>query len=234
MSPNIKLEWVRPPLQARSQQTLERLLDAAESIIEQKGLDNATVAEVARCAGSSVGAFYSRFKDKEGLLRCVFERFNQQALATADAALEPTRWKGVRLHDAVEIMVRFLLRMLTDRRGVVTAMFSRTATNPEVTALGQLLHERIVAAMLTLIEHRGYRLAHPDPTVAVEVAVWLVLSGLQARVVHGASQEHTLSAERAAQEIARLCSSYLGIEETSSDHLVAIHTNPTQSTLSTQ
>src|SRR5438094_10457784 len=92
-----ELEWVRPPQQERSRQTLDRLLDAAEAIIAERGVDGANVADVATRAGSSIGAFYARFHDKEGLLRTLFERFGEQAEATALVALDAERWDGVPL-----------------------------------------------------------------------------------------------------------------------------------------
>ncbi|HEY1598537.1 MAG TPA: helix-turn-helix domain-containing protein, partial [Pirellulales bacterium] len=66
-----KVEWVRPPRQTRSQETLERLLDAAEEVFAEKGFESATVAEVVRRAKSSVGAMYARFTDKNALLSCL-------------------------------------------------------------------------------------------------------------------------------------------------------------------
>jgi hypothetical protein len=38
------LEWVRPPQQQRSQQTFERILDAAESFIVENGVQALTVS----------------------------------------------------------------------------------------------------------------------------------------------------------------------------------------------
>ena len=96
------LRWVRPPQQARSQQTLDRLLDAAEALAAEKGFDDTTVAEVARRAGSSVGAFYTRFKDKDGLLHALYDRYYEQAIATADDALDPARWEGAGIAEIVD------------------------------------------------------------------------------------------------------------------------------------
>ena len=70
-----QLEWVRRPMQERSQRTLERILSAAETLILEVGFEGATVAEIVRRADSSVGAFYTRFKDKDALLRCLIDRF---------------------------------------------------------------------------------------------------------------------------------------------------------------
>ena len=72
MTPGSELRWIRPPQQARSQETLERLLDAAETLVAEKGFDDTPVAEVARRAGSSVGAFYTRFPDKDALLHALY------------------------------------------------------------------------------------------------------------------------------------------------------------------
>ena len=87
------LEWVRPPQQERSQRTLERLLDAAEAIILEQGVEAANVAAVAKRAKSSVGAFYARFQDKETLVRAVCERFAFQARATMEGALPLGKWQ---------------------------------------------------------------------------------------------------------------------------------------------
>jgi AcrR family transcriptional regulator len=46
----------RPPQQQRSKESLERILDAAESLIRERGFDSMTVAEVVQRSGSSVGS----------------------------------------------------------------------------------------------------------------------------------------------------------------------------------
>ena len=213
MSSPVQLEWVRPPLQARSQQTLERLLDAAEAIIDEKGLENATVAEVARRAGSSVGAFYTRFADKEGLMRCVFERFNEQAAATTESVLSTDRWRGVALIEALELLITFMLRILTERRRLIVAMLVRTAADPSLGALGQRLHAHVTEHMHALVEQRGHTLSHPDPGTAIGVAVWMVLSALELRVLYAPGEVPALDDEVVAREMARMVVSYVGLEE---------------------
>ncbi len=211
---HLQLEWVRPPQQARSQQTLERLLDAAEAIIGAEGIDNATVAQIAQRAGSSVGAFYTRFADKEALLRCVLERFHEQALATAEAVLEPTRWLGMPARDALEHMMLFMLRILQERRGIIQALTVRAAADPQMSALAQRLSDHIVRHMRALIAHNAYAVSHPDPDTAVQVAVWLVLSAMEARVLYGSDHPARLSDQTVAAEIADMVVRYVGIDET--------------------
>lgn len=208
------LEWVKPPLQARSQKTMERLLDAAEALIADEGIDAVTVAQVAKRAGSSVGSFYARFSDKEALVRTVLERFTLQAEATAEAVLEPARWDGVPVREALEAMVRFMLQVVQERRGLIVALLVRSTQEPDISALGQRMHDRIALHMKGLIDQRGHAVSHPDPQTGVRVAVWMVLSAMETRVLYeqgeGATPE--LSDETVAEEIARMIIRYVGIE----------------------
>ena len=91
-----RIRWIRPARQARSLETHERILDAAEELIADKGFDDVPVAEIARRAGFSVGAVYARFRDKAALLHCLLERFASEVRATADAAFDPAPLAGRR------------------------------------------------------------------------------------------------------------------------------------------
>lgn len=52
---------------ARKVATRERILDAAEALIKERGIDTATVEAVMRKAGLTVGGFYAHFSSKEAL-----------------------------------------------------------------------------------------------------------------------------------------------------------------------
>jgi AcrR family transcriptional regulator len=207
------LEWVRPPRQERSRQTLDRLLDAAEAIIAERGVDNANVADIATRAGSSIGSFYARFHDKEGLLRTLFERFGEQAEATAVAALEPERWEGVPIRAALETMLRFIIAVLHDKRRLIAAMLARMETDPSLGELGDRLLGRISALLRELIRRREVRATHPAVDEGVHVAVWLVLSALELRAVHGLLHQPRFDDDDAAVRLADLCIRYLGLSE---------------------
>ena len=57
------LSSISPPKQARSERTAQRILDAAQALIEREGLAGLSIPEVVRRARSSTGSFYARFKD---------------------------------------------------------------------------------------------------------------------------------------------------------------------------
>ncbi len=216
MTPPItELEWVRPPLQARSAQTLERLLDAAEGIVSERGVEAVTVAEVVKRAESSVGAFYARFGDKEKLLRCVIERFHQQAIDTATAVFDPTRWDGVSVRDILASAVSFLIRIYREKRQLVRAAGVRADATAAADAsllgvqLGDIVTERVDA----MLQHRGIRVAHPDPRRAVRVAVWMTLSAFHSQCFTPAQVETApLPDHELASEITQMLLAYLGLD----------------------
>src|SRR3954465_4640291 len=90
-----------PHLQERSRLTAARLLEAAEVVLEKRGLKGASVPEIARRAGVSPASVYRRFVDKDGLLREVFERFFERAIQANDAALQPSHWRAGSLEKSV-------------------------------------------------------------------------------------------------------------------------------------
>ncbi len=223
------LKWVKPPRQARSQQTLERLLDAAEALIADKGIDGVTVAEVARRASSSVGAFYARFDDKEALLRCVLARFYEQAAATTEVALDQQRWLSTPLAGTFKALLHFMLDMLRERRQLIVAMMVRAANDPTLTALTQQLEQQICLGVAGLLARRGDVIDHPQPALARRMCVWMVLSAMETRVLYatvapaggaepGAAPvpgEHgstPWSDEQLVQQLTVMCLRYLGLE----------------------
>ena len=78
---------VKPPAQARSQRSLDRMLKAGATLIAKHGVDGLTIADVVRLAKSSTGAFYARFADKDALVREIQHRFVSQVETRVVGAL---------------------------------------------------------------------------------------------------------------------------------------------------
>ncbi len=208
----VELEWIRPPRQARSQETLDRILDAAEAILEEKGFDAASVAEIALRAGSSVGAFYARFPDKQALLHALHERFTAEALATADVAFDPARWMGASVPEIVQRIVAFLVDIHRARRGLLRALVLATVVDETFRARAHrlLLHVRDGLAKL-LVKRPEIR--HPDPERAVAFGLWQLLASLEhATLLPEEAASLRRIPERAfPAELARAYLAYLGV-----------------------
>lgn len=71
--------------QARSQRTYDSLVEGGLQLLKERDFDSIPVAEVAKAAGYSVGAFYARFNNKEEFLRALVERYAVDRMAGFDA-----------------------------------------------------------------------------------------------------------------------------------------------------
>jgi AcrR family transcriptional regulator len=60
--------------QRRGQLTYDALIATAFTLLEEREFDEITIAELARTAGYSVGAFYARFRSKDELLDAMLAR----------------------------------------------------------------------------------------------------------------------------------------------------------------
>jgi AcrR family transcriptional regulator len=67
------------------EQTTQRLLDAAQKVIAKKGLEAASVENIAAAAGYTRGAFYSNFSSKDDLFIELLRRDHQKATEQLNA-----------------------------------------------------------------------------------------------------------------------------------------------------
>lgn len=206
------LRWIRPPQQARSQETLHRILDAAEALVAEKGFEDTPVAEIVQRAGSSVGAFYARFPDKEALIHALYERYLEQATATADAALDPERWSGAELEEIIDAVVRFLVSVYREQRGLIRSFVLRNHTHPEFQARRERLSHYVNDRLTSLLLARRNSIAHPDPERAARFGLMIVFSVLDNAILFGETRSGALalSDEDLAAELVRTYVAYLG------------------------
>lgn len=62
------------PLQQRSRDTANKVLDALDMLLQQKPLDAIAMQELAQQAGASISSIYARFRDKQALVLALHER----------------------------------------------------------------------------------------------------------------------------------------------------------------
>lgn len=208
------VEWVRPTHQARSQETLERILEAAEEVVSEKGFDNATVSEIVRRAKSSVGSMYARFNDKDSLLVCLHERFCEEALATAEVALDPARWEGASIADIFSSAIPFLVHIYHLKRGLIRAFIVRGSIDQPFAERAGRMSRAISERLIALLEARRDEIKHPDPVLAVDFGLRMTFDTLDHATLFSDIQRSTInySPQQLAEELPRAFLSYLGVE----------------------
>jgi AcrR family transcriptional regulator len=87
MTPSVSaLKPRKTPVQARSTQTVEVILQACIQVLMDGGLERLTTTRVAQRAGTSVGSIYQYFPNKQSLLAAVLERHLMQVVMAVEAA----------------------------------------------------------------------------------------------------------------------------------------------------
>jgi len=74
----------RLPVQSRSQHTVQRVLDAASSLLQQMPLEDVTTTRIATEAGLSIGALYRFFPDKQSIIDAIAVRHVEQFRASLE------------------------------------------------------------------------------------------------------------------------------------------------------
>jgi AcrR family transcriptional regulator len=170
--------------QTRSKETAARLLEAAEQVLEKRGIEGASVPEIARRAGVSPASIYRRFVDKDGLLREVFELFFERSIAANAQALQPSRWKATSLEQSVCALVAGMVAAYSQRPGLLRGVITYSEQHPDANFRRRALElrERSMAGIEKIVLLHQKEIRHPQPKKAVRIALQLVSLALKERI----------------------------------------------------
>ncbi len=114
----------RPPRQLRSEESLAKMIRAGRELIEQHAnLDLVLIGDVIRIAGTSIGAFYGRFQDKEAFLAAVLDAAVAEAQAQADNLMwQDAVWTEGSASEIVAAMVNFYIDACRQNQGMFRAV----------------------------------------------------------------------------------------------------------------
>lgn len=174
-----------PAVQERGRKAVERLLGAAESLLESGGIEAATVPAIAARAGMSVGNVYKRFPDKDSLLRAVYERFFAEAVAANEFALDPAKWKDIPTTEVLSTLVTGMIEGYRSRRALVRALllYAQTHGDAEFRAHAEEMRLQTLGLFERLLRDRRTDIGHPHPERAIRFVVMLLAHALENAVM---------------------------------------------------
>ncbi len=184
------------------------MLDAAEQLVAEKGFAETSIVEIARVAGTSVGGFYRRFHDKQGLLQALHARFCEEARATADAGLDPSRWAGASTSDVVREFTAFIIGVHRERAGSIRAFILASLADDTVRRRTVELSEHLHGRLAALLADRRDDLTHPDPERGAAFAIDFINGTLSHAVQFQQEADSVLD-----DELPRLVLAYLGVRD---------------------
>ena len=168
--------------------------------------------ELARRAQSSVGSFYARFSDKDGLLDYLDELYTRDITASSECLTQAEQSEG--LESLVRTLIGSLVAYHRADRGLIRALVLRARTRRE-----PAFDERtsrmnaLIPGMLSLLERRRYEIRHPRPKRAVFLALAFTFSALRDRILFPESilDPQPSSDEELTEELSRSMLAYLGV-----------------------
>ncbi len=202
-------QLVREPLQIRSRNTMDRILAAGEELVAIGVFDRTTVSGLVKRAETSVGAFYSRFRDKKALESVIQERFVRRMEAEVAKLTDSTRWSGqpfVRVvHGVVTGLVDLLRRERGGFRGLVCGSIG---VGRSAAARARRIDSAIGRGVEGLFQGFAREIIHPRPAVAVRIGLTMVVGAARERFAYGADD---LLPERLDSDdlVAELAAAYL-------------------------
>ena len=202
---------VKPPQQERSRKTLARIVKAALELIEQRGVDGASVQDIARRARASVGTFYARFEGKDDLLKYLEVQLWADAEATWREALETHEWGSLSFEELVSTVVHILIEV--DRAGARQRRLIEHSRGPGTASeVARAFEARLSEDIRELLLRHASRIEHPDPSRAVDVCLAVVAGTLRHRDSGrlGMTSLGGMDDAAWATELTHLCLAFLG------------------------
>lgn len=170
--------YVREPKQVRSRRSFDRVVDAAVTLLAERGSDVFTLAEVAERAGVSIGSIYGRVDSKDDLLRAAHAREMARIDDATTAAFADDRPRDEPLRRGVDHVIRTTAELLRGNAAVMAPFMLVAHRDPVVAEAGRAAHGRLVEAFgAALLAHRD-AIRHPDPERAVRWSCTVVYSVL--------------------------------------------------------
>jgi AcrR family transcriptional regulator len=159
---------VTPPKQARSIATEQKMLAAAEDLLQNGDPRHVTVENVVRLSGATVGSFYARFGNVDGLFEALHKRyldtiFESKILEAVNLSIEQPDLKSGLRHG-----FKTILEFGYNNRKLLAYFI----THPSDDALAIRLFA--VEAMLNNLKAHRSEVAHKDLKRASENATRLV------------------------------------------------------------
>jgi AcrR family transcriptional regulator len=193
----------KAPVQDRSRETVEVILEATARVLVDVGYDRASTNKVAEVAGVSVGSLYRYFPSKEALVAALIERHVKEMLAVCETKL--LELADAPLDRAAREIVRAILRAQSVNPKLHRILIQQV---PRVGRLRDVdaLQERFCVIVKAYLENRMKEVRPKN----LELAVFLLVRAVEA-VAHAAVLEkpELLVDGELADELAEMVLRYL-------------------------
>lgn len=202
---------IRPPLQRRSQESLERVLQAGFELLKEQGFEGFTLQEVSRRAGVSIGSIYARVPSREALIIAIYERAMGWTAESDEELSRDARRDDLGPRERLETIVIDAGTTMLAQSDTLRVFMRQAPLNPDIWERGAEKSQNSARNFARAVLERREDISHPDPELAVDVAWRMLYCTVARRITHGSKFESSraISDKRLIREMARAIADYL-------------------------
>ena len=152
----------KTPVQARSNATVEAILEAAARILETEGLEGYTTNAIAKRAGVSIGSLYQYFPNKDAITAALMLESAEAIIAQMERTLHAYRDRP--LIECIDAVIDGAVCQQLDRpvlARLIDVEEHRLGPNPQL----EEVHDRILDVVRSLLSRSGLDLPFDLETV---------------------------------------------------------------------
>jgi AcrR family transcriptional regulator len=210
---------VLPAHQARSRESLRKLLDATREVLGRYGMEGATIPRIARHAGLTQGSVYRRFQDKDALLETAILEILARQEETMETSFKPlVTSKQISLPEFAGKIIYGMVTADRANAGLLRGMrqFAQRRVNTTFGKRASILEAAHFERTVDLFLSYRKEIRHPEPRMAVSLALKMITGTLYQVVVWPAQVKEVRDLlpkddEVLAREITRAFLRYLGV-----------------------
>jgi AcrR family transcriptional regulator len=202
--PSGRLAPRKLPKQARSETTVQAIVEAAAQVFERHGYAAGTTNRIAERAGVSIGSLYQYFPNKDAILLALVQRH----LAEATAALQPHLERlndGAAFDDVLVGIVHAMVALHALAPGLHRVLFEETPLPSTLRSELDGLEDRIVELTANALAREPLCLT-TDPRLSARIVI-NTIEGLTHRLV--LRPPSGVTSEEIAGEITKLVRAYV-------------------------
>lgn len=211
----VGLDGVTPATQARSQATFNALIQSGRRVMTAKDFESVSIKEIASTAGSSIGAFYGRFANKEVFFSAIQEITVSDIETGMRAMLAQPLVEQAGDSEFLFAIARFWIGFYRTHRGLYVASFKHSRTRPGAWTPFKRLGRNLVSLVIKQLVPRLRRLAKPRTEREIRIAFQFV-NGLLVNAVVNDPGPMSLNDAEMERSVARFLCAYFGIQTQSS------------------
>jgi AcrR family transcriptional regulator len=171
----------KKPLQKRSKETVDALIEATARTIAERGIVDTTTNHIAACAGIGIGSLYEYFSNKEELVDALLDRVTAELAEVIDRELALTM--DADAHTATRHLLTAVFDFMERRGSCHLELVRHWQSTPTTRTITVLERHMLEACRQYLMRHHDeIRVADPGP------ALFVVITSTLYTVVHYLSQ----------------------------------------------